>query len=159
MIPKQRNHPNIVNKLIGKSSLKSKNRLMKISPNPHTNLAVLLQQKNCCCRFSAPGKITPARLCFLLSRKTLHGCSVFCSPEKTPPGCSVFAHWKNTPARLTLSQKNSRTRKNSSGCSCVFPLKHKALMGLSENNRNWAAKKLLGWTHFTPLYHTIQYLR
>ena len=107
---------------------------MKISPNLHTNLAVLLQQKKLllqifCSRknntspplFSALQKNTPRLLSFLLTRKNTTRLLSFCSLEKH----------SSTPH--SLPKKNSRTRKNSTGCSCVFPLKHKALMGLSGN--------------------------
>ena len=112
MIPKQRNHPNIVNKLIGKSSLKSKQVDEDLTQTCCINQAKMPL-------FSAP-------------EKHHHGCSVFCSPRKHHPGCSIFC-----PPRKHSSTPHSLSKKKPAAhrycCSYVFPLKHKALMGLSGN--------------------------
>ena len=116
MIPKQRNHPNIVNKLIGKSSLKSKNRLMKISPNLHTNLAVLLQQKK-------------LQLLIFCSKKNAQH-ALFSAPENSP-----FTPPFQPPQFSALSKKTLPG-------STSFNLKELhavALMGL--RGKKWAAKK------------------
>ena len=137
MIPKQRNHPNIVNKLIGKSSLKSKNRLMKISPNLHTNLVVLLQQKHPARPVFCSRKIAQHALFFPPEKRT---CAAnFLLQEETPTAASVSAQKKNCSG-----QKKTLPR-----LLFCFTIKHIALMGLREKKEIGPPK------HFglDPLYN------
>ena len=127
MIPKQRNHPNIVNKLIGKSSLKSKQVDEDLTQTCCINQAKLPL-------FSAPEKHTTAPL-ISAPQKNPHGCPVFCSPEKPPRLLSFLL----SPEKKTTA------------AHVFLQLKHVALMGFRENKRIGPPHNL-GWTHFTVCF-------
>ena len=88
VIPKQRNHPNIVNKLIGKSSLKSKQVDEDLTQTCCINQVFLCCiKKTCCCNLFFLHKNHTAQEQDCLSsaaEKHHHGASNFCSRRKHP---------------------------------------------------------------------------
>ena len=116
MIPKQRNHPTIVNKLIGKSSLKSKQVDEDLTQTCYINQAKLPL-------FSAPEKHTTA--------------PPISAPEKTAPAIPIFCSRNKNGQPLHCS---GQQEKPYPGCSFVFYHKTYSPNGLKRKKRNWAAK-------------------
>ena len=91
---------------------------MKISPNLHTNLTVLLQQK--------------LLLQIFCSGKNNTSPPLFSAHQKTPPRLLYFLLTKKTLQHASLSLQKNQPH-TAAAAHVFFPLKHKALMGLSGN--------------------------